>query len=153
MITSFGHNWLIFYYYTDIYHQCVIKHIITLPITTITSVLKVLTYIITSITSRLHQTRCYTSDHFCLNLHSCSYSICTYFLLIQISTNVSKSNSYKTRHGLITWDLNWNCIKSRKSTPLSTNSNKNSSSANCCLLILVKFCLLHRYQCNTEIFK
>ena len=55
--------------------QCDIRHImtLTLPIKDITSVLKVSTYIITSISN---QPRCDTSDNVCLDLESCLYSIC-----------------------------------------------------------------------------
>lgn len=45
-----------------------------LKIHIITSVLKLLTYIITSVSSS-YQTSCDTSDYFCLDFHNCSYSI------------------------------------------------------------------------------
>jgi len=51
------------------------KYIMTLQMKIITPVLKILTYIITSITSCPYQTRCNTWDTFCLYLHSYRYSM------------------------------------------------------------------------------
>jgi hypothetical protein len=54
--------------------QCDVKQM--LQIKTIMSVLKILTYIITSITARPVKTLCNISDNVFLDLHNGHYSIC-----------------------------------------------------------------------------
>ena len=53
--------------------ECVIKHMMTLLIKAM-SVLKVTTYIITSILFSFYQTRCDTSSNVSLDLQKCQYS-------------------------------------------------------------------------------
>ena len=64
-------HWLIL----KIINQCEVKRTVMLPIKTIMSVLKVLTYIITSITTRPIRLTCDTSDDVFLDSQNCSYCI------------------------------------------------------------------------------
>ena len=70
--------------------QCDLKHITTLPIKRKTAVLKVSSFIITSITACPIRLAMYdTRDNFCLNLHNCHYWI--FYIYIVLEINICRS--------------------------------------------------------------
>jgi len=74
--------------------QCNVKHIMTLPIKTITSVVKVFNIYYPKYHISSCQTCCDTRDNVCLDLHNCWYSIsiaCSQYNKFQLPKNKSRN--------------------------------------------------------------